>query len=598
MGNLSISLVAGGEPFHGASPEERALGGSETAMVQMARALAGRGHRVTVFCNCPRPGDYGHVRYLDNSSLTTAVLQERMDVLVVSRFFPALDLPWQAGLKVLWNHDILDKPAELAKRLDQIDLCLVLSQFHASGFSKRLPAIHDKLALTANGLDMQLIQDAAQGIRRAPGRVVYASRPERGLKLLLKEIWPRLSQCLPGLELHVCGYQVDQTILDREQRALQAEIDELINSQPGVIAAGALAKREYYRLLASSDCLLYPCTFPEISCIAALEAQALATPVLTSDSFALSETIVTPEFLVPGRPGSGEYIETFIDRAQSMLGKGRERALTAARQAAGEIRALHDWQAIAGQWEKLFQGHLDQRIQGQPQALAAGLALSGDRLAAGRLLGQEAPSLDEVFDLAPDPKGSELAYAMAKLIKEKLPPLDDSQRIKAAILSGGGGQLAKQLDAVLPFADLTALEEIQDSPGGWELLILHNYLERQPQPQRELQLALSQCQRDGLVLISAASGAWPLISPGQAGRYHDLGREQLQALLPGRDIGFSYQPRGLVRAGAEAYGAGWWLALAPVGGPLPQEPALETAWRGHRPAPDQVVREVKRAGII
>ncbi|MGD9123694.1 MAG: glycosyltransferase, partial [Desulfarculaceae bacterium] len=157
---LHIGFVTDGEPFDGASPEERALGGSETAMVQIARALCRRGHEVQVFCRCPRPGMYQGVRYRHHQDLVRAAAEERFSVLVVSRFSAAFTLPLQAGLRVLWNHDILDKPAALKEHLDQVDICLVLSRFHAWDYTQRLPECAPKLVTTRNGLDLPLLAKA------------------------------------------------------------------------------------------------------------------------------------------------------------------------------------------------------------------------------------------------------------------------------------------------------------------------------------------------------------------------------------------------------------------------------------------------------
>ena len=55
---MHIVIYTEGLSFDGATPFERSLGGSESAVVFMARELAGLGHMVRVFCNCERPGEY------------------------------------------------------------------------------------------------------------------------------------------------------------------------------------------------------------------------------------------------------------------------------------------------------------------------------------------------------------------------------------------------------------------------------------------------------------------------------------------------------------------------------------------------------------
>jgi glycosyltransferase involved in cell wall biosynthesis len=591
--SLQIVLVTDGEAFTGDSPESQALGGSETALVQVARALARRGHGVTVFCRCPRPGEYAGVTYRDRSGLVKAACAERWDVLVVSRFAAALDLPLQAGLKVLWNHDILDRPRELAARLDSADLLLVLSRFHAENFAQRLPACAPKLVETRNGLDLELIARSAQGAERDPDLVTYVSRPERGLELLLEHIWPRLRERRPGLRLAVCGYDVGDTDIHPRLAERYARIDRLLKDSPGVRRLGGLAKADYYRHLASCAALLYPCTFPEISCLSALEAQALATPLVTSDAFALSQTVAQPGFLVGGEPGGPEYLEAFVQRAQELLADPA-RAGSLAAQAREAVWAAHDWELIAAEWEELFAERLGRRARNQAPAVAASLVLAGDRAAAGQLLGRglEAPAEGPA---PPDPDEEGLLAALAGCAR----PLAQGWEGGAAcgVVAADRGRTAAELARRLSSLRVESLAEPE--PGQkLSLLVIRDRLEREADPAAFLARAMAACAPGGWLLLCVASGAWPLLSPGYLGRAWDLGREDLAALLPGRRAELTYLPRGLVGSGAARYPAGRWLALAPAAGPPPAP--LETAprLRRARPAPPEVLEEVRRAGLV
>ena len=132
----------------------------------------------------------------------------RFDVFVVSRFFGFFNLPINAGLKVLWNHDTLNNPGALRTVQDEIDLSFVLSRFHRDNFLTRVPQLDDRTVVTRNGLNYELI-DAALGVPRDPDKLIYASRPERGLKILLEDVWPRLKAARPSLRLCLCGYTLD-----------------------------------------------------------------------------------------------------------------------------------------------------------------------------------------------------------------------------------------------------------------------------------------------------------------------------------------------------------------------------------------------------
>jgi hypothetical protein len=131
----------------------------------------------------------------------------------------------------------------------------------------------------------------------------------------------------------------------------------LVANAPRTTVLGSLAKPEFYRHLAEAALLLYPCSFPEISCIVALEAQALGTPIITSRDFALTETVGVSRYLISGRPAFPAYQEAFVDRALLYLG---DRDLYRQDTAAGLewVRERYSWRQIAGEWLELFARYL------------------------------------------------------------------------------------------------------------------------------------------------------------------------------------------------------------------------------------------------
>ena len=348
-----IGFYTGGQPFEGDGLERGGgLGGSETAFIQITSALARRGHRVMAFNGCRNPGVYNGVTYHNFTDSLPVLAKEHFDVFVVSRHSAFFNLPFSAGLKVLWNHDTLDNPRELRMVHDEIDLFLVLSEFHKDNFLIRLPLLDDRLVITRNGLDFALIDQAALGCPD-PKKLIYASRPERGLKTLLEDVWPRLHRWNPDLTLYVCGYKIQLQDMPPQLEELYRHIDMLLESTPGLEILGSLGKSEYYRHLGESALMVYPSVFPEVSCIAALEAQALGVPVLTSDSFALSETVVSPQTKISGKPGSPEYVNDYVERAMFLL-SNRQELSRIAKESREAVRHRYSWAMIAAEWERLF----------------------------------------------------------------------------------------------------------------------------------------------------------------------------------------------------------------------------------------------------
>jgi glycosyltransferase involved in cell wall biosynthesis len=594
MRKLNLALATDGEAFDGGSIERTALGGAETAVIQMAKALNGLGHPVQVFCRCPQPGSYQGVVYRDRQEIVRAVGEERFDALIVSRFFPILDMPWQAGLRILWNHDILDQPQLLAQRLPGLDACLVLSAYHASNFIQALPAVADKLIPTRNGLDLSLLARSSQGVTRIEGRVSYVSRPERGLKLLLTRIWPRLLQKMPHLVLNVCGYEIDESALPPALQTEYFQIRELINSSPQVEYLGALPKAEYYARLASCQALLYPCVFPEISCLAVLEAQALATPVITSDAFALRESVLVPEFKVQGAPASDAYVENYLSRCQEILTqpyRAQELALTA--QAA--IHRNYDWLTIAREWTETLLTLRRRQQQQNKIELCAGLLLSGDRRAAARLHGAPLPPLAPEKS-APDPDEVGLVNAILNSISPAIVKLKYQGGI--GFVEPDPGRTRNALHPFLPEWKLLNLQPYQETEEPCVLIVIRDLLERMPNPHELLQWALRSCHPQGWLFLCVASGAWPLLKPGYGQRQFDLGKEDLLHLLPQRPLYMSYLPRGLVGSGTGRMAIGRWLALTCAEGPPPAPLNEDIRVRHVRPVESQILKEITNAGLL
>ena len=349
----TLGFYTEGPEFEGDALEKRALGGSETAFIEITRAFKRRGFEVTAVNNCRAVSVHQGVRFFPVRESLPVLARTRFDVFVVSRFFGFFSLPINAGLKVLWNHDTLNNPGALRAVQDEIDLAFVLSRFHRDNYLTRIPQLDDRTVVTRNGLNFELLDASAAGAERDPNKLIYASRPERGLKVLLEDIWPRLKKARPELRLCLCCYSLPREGLDPETLKLYDYLELLVSRDDSITPLGSLTKKDYYRHLASSAMMVYPCTFPEISCLAALEAQALGTPILTSSSFALGETVVTEAFKIPGRPGSREYCQSYVERALRLLAdhEGTKRLSEAGKET---IRSRYSWDQVAAEWERIF----------------------------------------------------------------------------------------------------------------------------------------------------------------------------------------------------------------------------------------------------
>ena len=355
---MEIVIYTEGLPFDGNTPFERSLGGSESAVVFMARALARRGHSVKVFCNCPRPGEYDGVTYEDAPEFAGFLATGTCDVLICCRHLRGLVGPVRSRLNVVWNHDILTRETApyLSSLMFKVDRLLVLSEFHKQQFQAHLSVPDDRYVVTRNGVDVELVDQAIRGVERDPDQVIYTSRPERGLDVLLT-MWPQMKARRPKLKLAIAHYE--NASADARMAEYLATLRRVAEELPEVEMLGPLSKRDLYRELARSALLVYPSTFPEVSCISALEAAACGTPVVASRYCALKESVADGEtgVLIPGDPQEEAYQRAFVKAALDLLSDdARWRQMSEAGRR--RIEERYQWAQIAEEWEREFEGML------------------------------------------------------------------------------------------------------------------------------------------------------------------------------------------------------------------------------------------------
>ena len=384
---LTIGLYTEGLAFNGDTLYERALGGSETALSCMARHLARRGHRVVVFCRCDKPGAYAGVLYHDLDALGSVRRVYDFDVWIVSRFAQALAAAPNAGLRVLWNHDVLtpDVRGRVYGACVWADLVLHLSEYHQRQWLDFLPEIAPLCRLTTNGVDLDYIDAATRRTKKTPNVFLYSSRPERGLDVLVERIWPRILERMPEARLRVCGYEMDAGVeTPKHLKELYARIDRAIQETPSIERLGALNKKALYREMAAARGLLYPTAFPEISCITASEAQAAGTPILTTDDFALRETVGPKDCLIGGSNQDPAYHDAFVGRLFDFL-EDDDKYGEAVERGRSHVEAAYQWKDVAAQWERMFIAHLSARAAVRKTGVVRELVRRGDLVAASSL---------------------------------------------------------------------------------------------------------------------------------------------------------------------------------------------------------------------
>ena len=126
------------------------------------------------------------------------------------------------------------------------------------------PSYIPKWKILHHGCDLENYD----GVEKVPGRVIWASSPDRGLHLLLQE-WTKIKDAVPGAHLRIF-YRLDPWIkgllafttappqvLEQKSRALY--INEAIKRLDGIEVFDSVSRRRIDKEMAEAEVLAYPC---------------------------------------------------------------------------------------------------------------------------------------------------------------------------------------------------------------------------------------------------------------------------------------------------------------------------------------------------
>lgn len=281
---LFLPMLAG-KPWNGNTVLTEALGGSEAAVIYLASCLAARGHQVTVVTHGQPCTDPQGVTYLNQSQMDM-VLEWDWDIVVSSRWPEVLTAPWKTATRALWLHDVGMEPFE-----SHADHLVCISEYQRDFYNFE----HEEVHVIGDGVDENLLKRITNG-DRDENQLIWTSNPDRGTAVAAS-IFQVLRERWPDLELHIYGRaSVYGWGPEAESPYLPRHVD-----LENVFLHEPLPRAQLFKVLAKSWAMFYPTYWPETFCMAALEAQAVGTPVITTPAGALPETvkggIVTYDFL-------------------------------------------------------------------------------------------------------------------------------------------------------------------------------------------------------------------------------------------------------------------------------------------------------------
>jgi len=140
-----------GPGFEQWSPKSvaKGVGGSEEAVINMARELTKLGWEVTIYADpMEEAGDYDGAHWLPHYHLN---LKDYFNVFIAWRQIGLFDFPIKAMKKYCWNHDIQSPLHYTKERVEKVDRVMFLSKWHRDN----VPSLaEDKVLITANGINL------------------------------------------------------------------------------------------------------------------------------------------------------------------------------------------------------------------------------------------------------------------------------------------------------------------------------------------------------------------------------------------------------------------------------------------------------------
>jgi len=346
-----------GPGFEQWSPKtiDKGLGGSEEAVIYLAKELAKQGWKVTVYAN-PQydKGEYDGVMYLPYYDIN---IKDLFNVLILWRAIGFTDVKLTAKYTMLWTHDMPNNPDFTQERLNRIDAIAVLSEFQKeqfrmqdlNGAMSEIP--QDKFFITRNG-----IPDVSHFKWKGdPHKLIYSSSPDRGLIYLLL-YWSKIKKEIPDATLDIYyGFDVfDALYRDNPGRQKwKARILKMME-QDGITYHGRVGHDVLHEAFTKAGIWAYPTHFTEISCITAMKAQALgAIPVVTNLA-ALKETVrngLKVDVNIENSEAQEEYINALIG-----LMKDEKSQKDLRKEMIPWARKYFPWEVVAKEWSDKLNG--------------------------------------------------------------------------------------------------------------------------------------------------------------------------------------------------------------------------------------------------
>ena len=360
------------------TPYSTPLGGTQSAVAYLSAALARREHDVTVINGIRTPVSSAQVRFVGKNHLTSNFLNQFDAVVVVSR--PLGRELRAAGIAkplLLWCQHDTDQPAVQGLLAPEERAAwngfAMVTHWQAERYASVMGISPAKQCVLRNAISpaFQDIPERPPWFVRGDAPVLYyTSTPFRGLDVLLAAM-PAVRIAIPGIRLRVFSGMQLYGVAPQDDEF--SGLYDKCRATDGVEYLGPLPQKSLAAALATADVHAYPCTFPETACIAAMEAMAAGSMIVSTRLGALEETTAGFAFLMEAASDksllAGKYSAFLIQRLKEAAEQSSPLAsrLKLQRQFA---RENYSWEKRAEEWERWLSTGIGNVTSPLPAAVA------------------------------------------------------------------------------------------------------------------------------------------------------------------------------------------------------------------------------------
>ena len=264
-----------------------------------------------------------------------------------------LDLLEKDKINVLWMHHFVNqkeaKNLSSSDYINKLDWIVYNSNWNLEQHKNYFGVPKNKSIVIRNAIEkINFIEKPKNKIS-----LIYHTTPWRGLKILLN-VFKKLN--LDNVELDVCS----STIIygKKFDSILGKTYEELFNdckNTKNVNYFGFLKNEEIIEKLKKVHIFAHPSTWPETSCIAAIESMAAGCEVVTTNLGALNETCSpfgkiinfekNPEDL------ETKYREALLNSIKNFWSEKTQKKLKLQRET---INSTYSWDVRSNEWENFF----------------------------------------------------------------------------------------------------------------------------------------------------------------------------------------------------------------------------------------------------